>query len=169
MAGRRVDDKQIKEKLDEGLNGTSTIGLGDKDQRKFGQEGMVRRNSAAVEKGATPPVPPTLNGATNMDRSSSNSGSSSGTSDVIIGRTKESLQVGTDGSQRKWRRRLPALLVQVSTFQTIAGPIGFLALRHISFPTMVLGKVSVFVFCVLAFVCTVSFGKRYPGADPVVL
>lgn len=39
-------------------------------------------------------------------------------------------------------RTLPVLLAQVSTFQTIAGPIGFLALRHISFPTMVLGKVS---------------------------
>lgn len=41
-----------------------------------------------------------------------------------------------------WRQTLPALLLQVSLFQTTAGPIGFLALRHISFPTMVLGKVS---------------------------
>lgn len=40
------------------------------------------------------------------------------------------------------KKSLLALLVQVSIFQTIAGPIGFLALRHISYPTMVLGKVS---------------------------
>ncbi|WVQ82913.1 hypothetical protein IAT38_005049 [Cryptococcus sp. DSM 104549] len=39
-----------------------------------------------------------------------------------------------------WRKSLPALLFQVSLFQTIAGPIGFLTLRHISYPTMVLGK-----------------------------
>ncbi|WWD22854.1 hypothetical protein CI109_107348 [Kwoniella shandongensis] len=39
-----------------------------------------------------------------------------------------------------WRKTLPALLLQVSLFQTIASPIGFLALRHISYPTMVLGK-----------------------------
>lgn len=40
-----------------------------------------------------------------------------------------------------WTKTLPALLVQVSLFQTLAGPFGFLALRHISYPTMVLGKV----------------------------
>lgn len=40
-----------------------------------------------------------------------------------------------------WRRTLPVLLFQVSMFQTMAGPIGFSALRHISYPTMVLGKV----------------------------
>lgn len=39
------------------------------------------------------------------------------------------------------KKSLLALLVQVSVFQTIASPIGFLALRHISYPTMVLGKV----------------------------
>ncbi|GFZ44619.1 UDP-galactose transporter homolog 1 [Saitozyma sp. JCM 24511] len=38
------------------------------------------------------------------------------------------------------KRSLLFLLVQVSVFQTMAGPIGFLALRHISYPTMVLGK-----------------------------
>lgn len=48
--------------------------------------------------------------------------------------------VGVVGGKKG--RSLPFLLLQVSTFQTIAGPIGFLALRHISFPTMVLGKVS---------------------------
>ena len=37
---------------------------------------------------------------------------------------------------------LPFLLLQVSMLQTMAGPIGFSALRHISYPTMVLGKVS---------------------------
>ena len=42
---------------------------------------------------------------------------------------------------RSWRQSLPALLLQVSLFQTTAGPIGFMALRHISYPTMVLGKV----------------------------
>lgn len=47
-----------------------------------------------------------------------------------------------DEQAARLRRSLPALLLQVSTFQTIAGPIGFLALRHISFPTMVLGKVN---------------------------
>jgi hypothetical protein len=40
------------------------------------------------------------------------------------------------------REILPFLLLQVSIFQTLAGPIGFSALRHISYPTMVLGKVS---------------------------
>jgi UDP-galactose transporter B1 len=40
------------------------------------------------------------------------------------------------------REKLPVLLLQVSIFQTLAGPIGFSALRHISYPTMVLGKVS---------------------------
>ncbi|ORY27319.1 putative UDP-galactose transporter [Naematelia encephala] len=44
------------------------------------------------------------------------------------------------GRRVAWRKTLPALLLQVSIFQTIAGPIGFLALRHISYPTMVLGK-----------------------------
>lgn len=39
-----------------------------------------------------------------------------------------------------WRKTLPGLLLQVSLCQTVAGPIGFLALRHISYPTMVLGK-----------------------------
>ena len=43
-----------------------------------------------------------------------------------------------------WRKSLPALLVQVSLFQTLAGPLGFFALRHISYPTMVLGKVSLY-------------------------
>lgn len=41
-----------------------------------------------------------------------------------------------------WRKTLLVLLFQVAVFQTTAGPIGFLALNHISYPTMVLGKVS---------------------------
>jgi UDP-galactose transporter B1 len=47
------------------------------------------------------------------------------------------------------REKLPFLLLQVSIFQTIAGPIGFSALRHISYPTMVLGKVSQFKYSAL--------------------
>lgn len=54
---------------------------------------------------------------------------------------KKSLANGTS-VQRPWYQSLPALLLQVSIFQTTAGPIGFLALRHISYPMMVLGKVS---------------------------
>ena len=36
---------------------------------------------------------------------------------------------------------LARLLFQISLFQTSSGPIGFISLRHISYPTMVLGKV----------------------------
>ena len=43
---------------------------------------------------------------------------------------------------KPWRKSLKGLLLQVALFQTIASPIGFLALEHISYPTMVLGKVS---------------------------
>lgn len=46
------------------------------------------------------------------------------------------------GPRTPWRKTLPGLLAQVALFQTSAGPIGFLALEHISYPTMVLGKVS---------------------------
>ncbi|KAL7418935.1 UDP-galactose transporter [Cryptotrichosporon argae] len=44
------------------------------------------------------------------------------------------------GRADNWTRSLPFLLLQISLFQTTAGPIGFLSLRHISYPTMVLGK-----------------------------
>ncbi|ORX35042.1 UAA transporter family-domain-containing protein [Kockovaella imperatae] len=37
-------------------------------------------------------------------------------------------------------KALPFLLLQVAASQTFAGPVGFLSLRHISYPTMVLGK-----------------------------
>jgi UDP-galactose transporter B1 len=47
------------------------------------------------------------------------------------------------------REKLPVLLLQVSIFQTLAGPIGFSALRHISYPTMVLGKVSSSLYSIL--------------------
>ncbi|WWC85528.1 uncharacterized protein L201_000392 [Kwoniella dendrophila CBS 6074] len=47
---------------------------------------------------------------------------------------------GQTNDKKSFRKSLPALLLQVSLFQTLAGPIGFLALRHISYPTMVLGK-----------------------------
>lgn len=57
------------------------------------------------------------------------------------GNDKNETKQGVPSGKTIWRKTLPALLLQVSTLQTIAGPIGFLALRHISFPTMVLGKV----------------------------
>jgi UDP-galactose transporter B1 len=44
-------------------------------------------------------------------------------------------------AKRPWYQTLPGLLLQVSLFQTTAGPIGFHALKHISYPTMVLAKV----------------------------
>ncbi|CAK9783136.1 hypothetical protein CC85DRAFT_326970 [Cutaneotrichosporon oleaginosum] len=47
---------------------------------------------------------------------------------------------GTTNAPRPWYQTLPGLLLQVSLFQTTAGPIGFHALRHISYPTMVLAK-----------------------------
>lgn len=49
--------------------------------------------------------------------------------------------VSSPGGPVPWRRTLPGLVLQVAAFQTTAGPIGFLALEHISYPTMVLGKV----------------------------
>jgi hypothetical protein len=56
------------------------------------------------------------------------------------GKTKE----GSTVAEPTPKRSLLFLLIQVSVFQTMAGPIGFLALRHISYPTMVLGKVGSF-------------------------
>ena len=64
--------------------------------------------------------------------------------------TKHNGHAATNGTEPKTtttttttlREKLPFLLLQVSVFQTLAGPIGFSALRHISYPTMVLGKVS---------------------------
>jgi hypothetical protein len=52
------------------------------------------------------------------------------------------IKVKTMTTTTTLREKLPFLLLQVSVFQTLAGPIGFSALRHISYPTMVLGKVS---------------------------
>lgn len=40
------------------------------------------------------------------------------------------------------RKSLLALLLQVSAFQTCASPIGFASLKYISYPMMVLAKVS---------------------------
>ncbi|WVQ76863.1 hypothetical protein IAR50_006537 [Cryptococcus sp. DSM 104548] len=51
---------------------------------------------------------------------------------------KAGTEVAPKGKSGK--KSLLTLLVQVSLLQTIAGPIGFMALRHISYPTMVLGK-----------------------------
>ena len=62
--------------------------------------------------------------------------------------TKDNGHVATNGTKPETtttttlREKLPFLLLLVSGFQTLAGPIGFSALRHISYPTMVLGKVS---------------------------
>lgn len=53
----------------------------------------------------------------------------------------EKLKEVAEKASKPPKKSLLALLVQVSVFQTIASPIGFLALRHISYPTMVLGKV----------------------------
>lgn len=55
--------------------------------------------------------------------------------------TSEQAKPQAKANRPPWRQSLPALLLQVSLFQTTAGPIGFMALRHISYPTMVLGKV----------------------------
>jgi len=89
---------------------------------------------------------------TNGDSKRKDSGALNGNGDENIetlGKVKGA-QVSSTADKREtihlprvaWRKTLPALLLQVSIFQTIAGPIGFLALRHISYPTMVLGKVS---------------------------
>jgi UDP-galactose transporter B1 len=55
---------------------------------------------------------------------------------------KTTANTDTKTTTKTLREKLPFLLLQVSIFQTLAGPIGFSALRHISYPTMVLGKVS---------------------------
>jgi UDP-galactose transporter B1 len=74
-------------------------------------------------------------------------GKANGVSNGIVGDGKEApVEKGMDTQDKTktgvpWKKTLPFLLLQVSIFQTIAGPIGFLALRHISYPTMVLGKV----------------------------
>lgn len=41
-----------------------------------------------------------------------------------------------------WTRSLPALLLRVGICQALAAPIGFMSLRYISYPTMVLAKAS---------------------------
>lgn len=41
-----------------------------------------------------------------------------------------------------WTRSLPALLLRTGLCQSMAAPIGFMSLRYISYPTMVLAKVS---------------------------
>lgn len=58
------------------------------------------------------------------------------------GKTDMDKKAKTTKTTTTLREKLPFLLLQVSIFQTLAGPIGFSALRHISYPTMVLGKVS---------------------------
>lgn len=62
----------------------------------------------------------------------------------VNGSANEKAGVKTNGkaadSPRPWRQTLSGLLLQVSLFQTLAGPIGFHALKSISYPTMVLAK-----------------------------
>jgi len=40
-----------------------------------------------------------------------------------------------------WTKSLPALLLRTGLCQSMAAPIGFMSLRYISYPTMVLAKV----------------------------
>jgi hypothetical protein len=62
-------------------------------------------------------------------------------SDSSTTTTADGGETSTATTPVPWTKTLPVLLCQVSFFQTMAGPIGFSALRHISYPTMVLGKV----------------------------
>jgi UDP-galactose transporter B1 len=62
-------------------------------------------------------------------------------------------------TKTRLREKLPFLLLQVSIFQTLAGPIGFSALRHISYPTMVLGKVS-FLISLFPIIYIILVGYR---------
>lgn len=43
-----------------------------------------------------------------------------------------------------WWQTLPALLARIAVCQTMGSPIGFMSLKYISYPTMVLAKVGVF-------------------------
>jgi hypothetical protein len=45
-------------------------------------------------------------------------------------------------AETSWTRTLPVLLLRVGICQSLAAPIGFMSLRYISYPTMVLAKVS---------------------------
>jgi UDP-galactose transporter B1 len=45
-------------------------------------------------------------------------------------------------AESSWTRTLPVLLLRVGICQSLAAPIGFMSLRYISYPTMVLAKVS---------------------------
>ncbi|OCF33109.1 solute carrier family 35 (UDP-galactose transporter), member B1 [Kwoniella heveanensis BCC8398] len=71
---------------------------------------------------------------------------------VELKRSEERLQNPTSApAPTEWRKSLPALLLQVSLFQTIASPIGFLALRHISYPTMSCKLIPVLLLNVLLY------------------
>jgi UDP-galactose transporter B1 len=45
-----------------------------------------------------------------------------------------------------WTQSLPILLLRVGLCQTLGSPIGFMSLKYISYPTMVLAKVSRIAF-----------------------
>jgi UDP-galactose transporter B1 len=49
---------------------------------------------------------------------------------------------GKEPVATSWTRTLPVLLLRVGVCQSLAAPIGFMSLRYISYPTMVLAKVS---------------------------
>lgn len=81
-----------------------------------------------------PPVKAKANGPSASGKMKANgNGHSNGDTNGTANEGKEKL--------RSWYQTLPGLLLQVSLFQTTAGPIGFHALKHISYPTMVLAKV----------------------------
>ena len=98
---------------------------------------LVRRPSAVVEKGR-------LKGRGAEGEDTVNGEGEREKQDDVARRSQDGAEVQLSSSAKttSWRQSLPALLLQVSIFQTTAGPIGFMALRHISYPTMVLGKVS---------------------------
>lgn len=50
-------------------------------------------------------------------------------------------------AETSWTRTLPVLLLRVGICQSLAAPIGFMSLRYISYPTMVLAKVSLSLDC----------------------
>lgn len=104
---------------------------------ELGREGVagvlgLRRLLGGSSPELVPPVKAEANGPSASAKAVAN-GSSNGNRNGK-GQAKE--------IQRPWYQTLPGLLLQVSLFQTTAGPIGFHALKHISYPTMVLAKVS---------------------------
>jgi UDP-galactose transporter B1 len=118
-------------------------------------------NSVKVERGRVVSTPmlksiPKFASSEESEKEQEQSGQRNGVVDLSEKRSAQNLGVtgnnsrpvaqayGGEAERRSWRKTLPGLLAQVAVFQTTAGPIGFLALEHISYPTMVLGKVRQF-------------------------